>query len=392
MEALKKFKDVILHNFVDHVSKPITDPWIEKTNGKANNGVNGAEVTWSDENNLVTLPGSPIYRDASGNAYVKFEVKKENLKSGNTVISVKKGNTILWSWHLWFAPKTALDEIPVTNAQNKVYKFTNEPLGWKPTKWIATSYSTPRTVKIKVEQTVANNGTKQFGVITIIQDAHIERRGTATYYQWGRNNAFPGTDATLPQGSIVKGNDQIHMNNKIQYPNYFFTTKFVGGIIDPFDGLTKFHYFYNLWSMNNYRRGDKNAANNIDVVKTIYDPCPVGFNVPTNGAFSGFTTNGQNQGPMNVNGTNVKATYDINSGHLFWTNSSKTETIYFPASGFRNAEDDKIKEANSFGDYWSADPQDYNNGCVMGFSYDKVYPLFVNIRTYGFAVRPVAEK
>lgn len=389
----KKSTDVILHNFVDHKSQNITDPWIEKTNGKANNGVNGAEVTWSDENNLVTLlPGSPIYRDASGNAYVKFEVKKENLKSGNAVISVKKGNTILWSWHLWFAPKTALDEIPVTNAQNKVYKFTNETLGWKPTKWIATSYSAPRTVKIKIEQTIANNGTKQVGEITITQDAYIKRRGTATYYQWGRNNAFPGTDAALPQGSIVKGNDQIHMNNKIQYPNYFFTTKFLGGIIDPYDGLTKFHYFYNLWSMNNNRRGDNNAANNIEVVKTIYDPCPVGFNVPTNGAFSGFTTNGRNEGPMNVNGTNVKATYELNSGHIFWTNSSKTETIYFPATGFRDAKDDKINEANSFGDYWSADPQDYNNGCVMGFSYDKVYPLFVNIRTYGFAVRPVAEK
>ena len=142
----------------------------------------------------------------------------------------------------------------------------------------------------------------------------------------------------------------------------------------------------------NYHRGDKNAANDIEVVKTIYDPCPVGFNVPTNGAFSGFTTNGKNEGPMNVDGTNVKATYDLNSGHVFWTNSSKTETIYFPASGFRNAKDDKINEANNFGDYWSADPQDYNNGCVMGFSYDKVYPLFVNIRTFGFAVRPVAEK
>ena len=388
----KKVTDVILHNFVDHDSKVITDPWIEKTNNKANNGVDGAEVTWSDENNLVTLPNSPIYHDASGNAYVKFEVKKENIKSGNAVISVKKGNTILWSWHLWFAPKTALDEISVTNAQNKVYKFTNETLGWKPTKWIATSYSAPRTVKIKIEQTIANNGTKQFGEITITQDAYIERRGTATYYQWGRNNAFPGTDAALPQGSIVKGNDQIHMNNKIQHPNYFFTTKFLGRIIDPYDGLTKFHYFYNLWSMNNNLRGDNNAANTIEVVKTIYDPCPVGFNVPTNGAFSGFTTNGRNEGPMNVNGTNVKATYDLNTGHLFWTNSSKTETIYFPATGFRDAKDDKINEANNFGDYWSADPQDYNNGCVMGFSYDEVYPLFFNIRTFGFAVRPVAEK
>ena len=59
-----KWTDVVLRNFVDHNGKPITDPWIEKTNGRANNGVDGAEVTWSDENNLVTLPGSPIYRDA----------------------------------------------------------------------------------------------------------------------------------------------------------------------------------------------------------------------------------------------------------------------------------------------------------------------------------------
>ena len=128
-----KNTDVILHNFVDHISQKITDPWIEKTNGKAYNGINAAEVTWADENNLAILSGSPIYRDVSGNAFVKFEVKKENLKSGNAVISVKKGDTILWSWHLWFALKNALDKIKVTNFQNKVYEFTNETLGWKPT-------------------------------------------------------------------------------------------------------------------------------------------------------------------------------------------------------------------------------------------------------------------
>ena len=163
------------------------------------------------------------------------------------------------------------------------------------------------------------------------------------------------------------------------------------GKITQTDGLTKFHYFYNLWSMNNIRRGDYDAANDIEVVKTIYDPCPVGFNVPTNGAFSGFTTNGKNKGTMNVNGTNVKATYDINSGHIFWTNSSKTETIYFPASGFREASNGNISKFNEFGDYWSADPQDVNNGCCMGCSVSGVSPLHVNLRTYGFAVRPVSE-
>ena len=380
-------KDVILHNFVDHQSAKITSPWIEKTNGGANNGIDGAEVTWSDESNLVELANSPIYHDASGNAFVKFEVKKDNLKSGNAVISVKKGNTILWSWHLWFAPKNALDKITVTNNQGKKYDFTRETLGWKPTKWIGTSYSTPRTVKVKVEQVVGNNGNKQNAIITITQNAGLTKKsGTTTLYQWGRNNAFPGTDASLPQGIIYSSREDINMNNKIQKPNYFFTTNILANeTIAPNDGVTRLHYFYNLWSMDNNHRGDINAPNNIDVVKTIYDPCPVGFNVPTNGAFSGFTTS-------TTNGTNVPATFELNSGHIFWVNSSHTESIYFPASGFRNAKDAILKDALTSGNYWSADPQDYNNGCAMGFNETEIRPLFRNIRTYGFAVRPVAEK
>ena len=378
----EKWTDVILHHFVDHNSQKITDPWIEKTNNKANNGVNGAEITWSDENNLVTLPGSPIYRDASGNAYVKFEVKKDNIKSGNAVISVKKGNTILWSWHLWFAPKTALDEISVTNAQNKVYKFTNETLGWKPTEWTGTSYSAPRTVKIKVEQTIANNGTKQFGVITITQNAATTKRsGTTTLYQWGRNNAFPGS--TVAQGQIISSKEDIHMNNKIQKPSYFFSTKIDRyGRIDQTDGLTKYHYFYNLWSMNNRNEVADGKVSTVDVVKTIYDPCPVGFNVPTTGAFSGFT----------MSTTDASVTFDSNSGHNFWTNSSHTESIYFPASGFRAALNAILNAVSTSGNYWAADPSDVNDGCSMGFQKNSVTPLYHNTRTFGFAVRPVAEK
>lgn len=386
-------KSNILAEFVDHTGAPINDPWIEKTNNNANNGINGAQIVWADEANLVNLASDPIYRDGSGNAFVKFEVTKANIKSGNAVIAVKKGNTIVWSWHLWFAPKNALDKIPVTNKQNKVYNFTNETLGWKPTKCIGTSYSTPRTVMVKVEQTIANNGIKQESVFTITQNAGItERTGITTFYQWGRKDAFPGTDANINGHFNKNAGDQIYMQNIIQNPGNFYTVGFSNkGVLNPNSGLVKYYYFYNLWSINNKKSVEQNQLNDVSVVKTIYDPCPIGFNVPANDAFTGFTANGLNEGNMNVDGTNREETFKANFGHNFWTNSNKNATIFFPASGYRGCVDGNLYYVNKFGDFWLADPQGATNGFVMGIQFDKIFPLFRNIRTYGFAVRPVAE-
>ena len=383
----------LLTEFVDHAGAPIKDPWIEKTNKNANNGINGAQIVWADEANLVNLASNPIYRDGSGNAFVKFEVTKANIKSGNAVIAVKKGNTIVWSWHLWFAPKNALDKIPVTNKQNKVYNFTNETLGWKPTKWIGTSYSTPRTVMVKVEQTIANNGIKQESVFTITQNTGItERTGITTFYQWGRKDAFPGTDANINGHFNKNAGDQIYMQNIIQNPGNFYTVGFSNkGVLNPNSGLVKYYYFYNLWSINNKKSVEQNQLNDVSVVKTIYDPCPIGFNVPANDAFTGFTANGLNEGNMNVDGTNREETFKANFGHNFWTNSNKNATIFFPASGYRGCVDGNLYYVNKFGDFWLADPQGATNGFVMGIQFDKIFPLFRNIRTYGFAVRPVAE-
>ena len=385
-----------LNPLVDHDGKSITDPWIEKTNGKANNGINTAQVTWADEKDLVTLSGSPIYRDASGNAFVKFEVKKENIKSGNAVISVKKGSTTLWSWHLWFAPKNALDKITVANKQGNKYDFTNEALGWKPTAWKGTPYSTPRTVKVKVEQIQGNNGVKQYAVITITQNpTTTSRTGYTTLYQWGRKDAFPGKSGQPAQGTITwNAGSNMYMQTIIQNPQNYYTAGYNrDGSLNAEAWFAKYYTFYNLWSMNQKDKVTMNQANSQTVVKTIYDPSPVGFSVPANDAFTGFTENGLNGGRINVDGTDNAQTYNNNFGHNFWTNSSKTETIFFPATGYREAKDGNIVSYyGNYGDYWTATPTDMNNGSVMGFDVSSVHPLYRNIRAFAFSVRPAAEK
>ena len=383
----------VLYNFKDHAGANITDPWIEKTNGGANASVDGAEVVWADAANLVH---SPSITHVGGEGFLDFEVTAADIQSGNAVVAVTKGSgaskTVLWSWHLWFAPKDALDKIPVTNHQGKVYNFTKETLGWKPTNWSGSTYDKPRTVKVKVEQTVANNGTKQAAVINITQKPGNVRKGATTLYQFGRKDAFPGVDASkLAANShfAKKAGDNMSIKNGIQHPDNFYTWG-SSWYSNPPTGYS----YYNLWSADNTVIGDINVGNDNPVVKTVYDPSPVGFKMPANNAFTGFTTTGQNfltRSELNVDGTDNEQTYQNNFGHNFWTNSSKTATINFPASGYRYNGDGALYYVGSNGYYWLAVPAISSNSCNLLFTSVGVYPLYVDYRPNGYAARPVSE-
>ena len=373
----------VLQHFKDHNNQNITDPWIEKSNA-ANAGIDGAKIVWADEQDLVHLSASPIKQDG-GNAYLDFEVKQADIKSGNAVVAVTKNGTVLWSWHLWFAPKDALDKIKVTNHQNKNYDFTKEALGWKPIQWSGSTYSSARTVKVKVEQTVANNGTKQEAVINITQNPGSVKKGATTLYQFGRKDAFPGVDKSkLATNSHFTENagDNMSIMNGIQHPDRYYA----GG-----SNWNNNYGYYNLWSADNTVTGGWNVGNDNLVVKTVYDPSPVGFKMPANNAFTGFTADGKNDGTKNVDGTDVEQTFSNNFGHNFWTSSSKTATIYFPASGFRFSNGGALTDVGRSGYYWLAVPGSSSNGCDLLFHSFNVRPLSDDARSFGFAVRPVSE-
>ena len=368
--------DMIVHNFKDHMGKDITDPWIEKTNSSAYANIDGAKIVWSDEKDLVT---SPSVVHVGGDAYLDFEVKQSDIKSGNAVVAVTKGGTVVWSWHLWFAPQSALTPIPVTNYQNVIYNFTTETLGWKPTKWEKTTYTTPRAVKVKIEQTVANNNVKQQTVINIIQNPGNIKKFAVALYQWGRKDAFPGTN-DIKIGSI-DGNagDGMDFIRCIREPDKIFNEY----------GWFGYRYYrgYNVWSADN----TSIEYNDNAVIKTVYDPSPVGFKVPASRAFSGFSTDGTTFGHVNLVDTGDEQTFRDNGGHNFWTDNNKNAIIYFPAPGGWGRL--SVGSVGSAGIYWTAIPS--NNTGTSAYSLS-IYGTTVSIRDLHNrpqtgAVRPVSE-
>ena len=360
----------ILSHFKDHNDVVITDPWITETNSGANKP-NGAKLVWADESGLVETSSIGV-----NNSYLFFRVPKDKIKNGNAVIAATKGGVVVWSWHLWFTEANVLKTTKVTNFQKKDYNFTNETLGWKYTKWETTTYSAPRKVKVKVRQLEKNGGNYKESTITITQNNGALREGYNTLYQFGRKDAFPGTDDL--EGTFTKDSgNNMSIQNSIQHPGTFYTQG---------SGWYSVYNQYNLWSMDNTVTDFNDNA----VVKTIYDPCPAGFKMPASNAFTGFTTTGgktKTESQFNINGA-------WESGFHFNNKiSSPDATVYFPASGYRNSTDGSLFGMGYFGYYRSAGPSnDAGYGYYLRFIFSgEVSPQQSDLRSDGFSVRPVRD-
>ena len=363
----------ILQNFKDHAGQDITDPWITKSNGGAN-VPDGAKIVWTDASGIVEASSLSLSADKK---FVQFRVPQDKIKNGNAVIAVTKGGTVVWSWHLWFDHKEVLNTIPVVNHQGVTYKFTKQTLGFAYRKWESSSYRQPRIARVKVEQTVANGGVKQFAYVNITQNPGEVMVICATHYQFGRKDAMPGRK--IVDGTFVSnGGNNMSIQNGIQHPETIYN-------FGPswYDAPPAGYSYYNLWSMDNTVTG----FNDNVVVKTVYDPCPVGFKMPASKAFSGFTTTGENtttKTEFNVNG-------EFSNGWNFKTGDGSNNTIFFPAAGFRGIDDGRQSIVGYSGFYWTAGVTDTKKGYIFTFNKDLVKPQNKDSRVYGLSVRPVSE-
>ena len=372
----------ILRHFKDHDNQNITDPWITQSNGGVN-APNGAKLVWGDESGLVT---NLAVTGSGTDAFVQFEVPAATIKNGNAVIAVTKGGTVVWSWHLWFINDDALNTTACWNYENKRYDFSEESLGMKYTSWSSTTYSKPRSIKVKVVQTNGQGSpmVPEESILTITQKPIKTRRGFTTFYQFGRKDALPGTFTGLVGTFNNDAGNNMSISNGIQHPENYYTNGSSWNSTPPAG-----YSWYNLWSANN----TTTDLNDNTVVKTVYDPCPAGFKLPAPKAFSGFTTDG-------LNGPNVTGLWD---GGWNFNNkpTNPNATVYLPAAGSF----DYIGKLPTFqhglgsgGNYWMAIPYPYSGGAYPHSNGRILYFNGVNLsidmdrfNSTGVSVRPVAD-
>lgn len=402
----------VLKNFVNHTGNAITDPYIYNN---ANCTPDNATLVWQDRPELVTNVAL-----SSDKHSLVFEVPKASIAQGNAVVAVRNAsNQILWSWHIWvtdYVPgleptvemtydpaKTQRDKV-VTNYQNVKYTFMGVPaIGWCD----ATSASyAGRSVKVRFSQ--AKTGAEQ--IIEITQTpCSISTGGNAPFYQWGRKDPMlPSTgsgntdklhyytDENLKFNAGGKG--KIPIQTAIMNPQVLYNDG--GSSITDWCSIS----YYNLWSANNI----ETTCNDNKVVKTIYDPSPVGYCLPASNAFTGFTYNGEN-----VNGTNPSSYYGTrfnspytsevdfttNNGFLFYCNKMNGiaqyditgGTIFYLASGFRDNSLGILLLVGVHGYCWYAIPFTTSTGLYFDMSSTYVCPIYAYNRACSFPIRPVRE-
>lgn len=286
-----------LTKFVDYQGNEISGPGIKSAKD--------AVLVWEDAYNLI----SEVKLNPQDGNYgtVSFKVNRENLQQGNAVLAIRDSQKrIIWSWHIWISDHwTNKGSLKLTGdvamptydngyvSGNRFYAAPRN-LGWCDAKDI---WYFRRNGTITFVQQESN-----LSVTLPVEQREVKIEywiGNNTYYQFGRKDPIVGFMNT---GSVVKYNFgpypyQIEPQTRtiqygIEHPNILFVG--ADAVQDNNDWLNT--HYQNLWNNTTETPpadGKTPASKTIKYhyagVKTVYDPCPVGYMVPPVGFFKKIT-------------------------------------------------------------------------------------------------------
>lgn len=331
---------------------------------------------------------------------IRFTVDQDNIKQGNAVIAIINGKgEALWSWHIWitpYKPGAVLDQHG--NPYSDITLHTGT--GWSsqvmamPLGHCTGNSKIWEEKEIHLRFTQKTTGTQK--TIKLGRETFREREaGDTPLYQWGRTTPIPAGvynyagnwEATFP----FKEHTRYAGFNKTYLTSH--TEGTWKSIICPHRLYYKYPLYenYNCWESEIYRnRWDMRVFTNDQnyesgkVSKTVYDPCPVGYAVPTANTFMGFLKNGTEyhgeQNMLDQWNSPIKSSDEflLEYGYRFkaagWAHA--WQTIFIPVTGCLKPDGDAPESSNvpapgvqatgSEGAYWTAT---YNVGSHKAYSF-----------------------
>ena len=324
------------HDFVNYKGNVIVSPYIITDTGET---ITSAQLSIADTDNIFT---NIALSGTGADTYVTFNITSIPETGANGIISIKNSaGTIMWNWHIWVWPYD-LTPVEIINLTGVAYNILPVNLATK----LDTADSINKTTGWK-------NWYYQFGRPTPLAppSAYNSTTNSTTYGELGFQVANTAND----------------LQTGIQYPTTFF----------KYSSSYYYNWFqvnspnaYNLWDAACTSTG--NSDNN--VVKTIYDPCPVGFKMPNGNTFTGLSV-------ISKADSIVKLT----------RYSGDPTGVKFPLSGYRSYSDGSLHDVGSYGFLWFSSVHSQNYAYYLYFNSSNVYPQDYNYRAYGFSVRPVAD-
>lgn len=448
-------------NIVNHLKNNITTPYIKDNAGISLSNVS-VKLIWQDAENLI-IPNEIQYDPSlfGGKGGIKFHIS--NIREGNAVIALidksagedeyvnldrgsvygKGGSTkAIWSWHIWatrFGFGDFEKDIRILNHEEKAFDVMPVNLGWC-SGGKAIKYYKRRKCDIKFKV-----GDHEI-IRTIEQYPHfVLPRGDHPYYQWGRKDPFVGSNTafgnkprwTYDGTKYIKYEQWSDYNppRLYQEPIDFQNNAGRKHTRECLDVLVKNpDKWHNAPRWPNPENPPYKSINesptdlwSIHGQKTVYDPCPAGYQVSDNTVFTGFTTHGgsakfpydwydvlESNMPQDYYSTDMSVNRQVLE---LYTDTRKVQSITFPVTGYRDYDSkaEVMKYPQASGEYegyvWFNNAQNQTNSYHFKFHrYDiqgtgedgwkerggdglnliAPYEAFYN--TDGFGVRPVSTK
>lgn len=313
----------VLQSLQNHCGN-ITSPKIQDNKDNAGNYIvpTKGKVIWTDKQNLVSNINIELMADTW---YLKFEtLPKNQITQGNAIIAVlDEDENVLWSWHIWVTSyKLNTNLVNVSGSE-----FMPLNIGW--VYGSKMTYDDRRTI----EPITITMGVKTKSITIFHDKIDAESQGHNTLYQWGRKDPFPGGQwiNSMAVDEIVSGGEFKYADppNKTSIAESYQQsvknpgTMYVSSALSSWNtykggGTTKVQCLNNAWDID---RNTSGSTFSLATYKTVYDPCPVGFRVPSANEFAYFKDD--------------VFVYVSNLDEI----QSQSFNIGFPLSGYRSGSD-----------------------------------------------------